>query len=116
MKSLAIVGYPTGFLAVQHLNDHHLHYGYFLRAAVAIGRYDPVWLAIYGSVVREMLLDVAAFDNGASGFPQLRNFNPYYGHSWADGSAYRSSDSSTPALPLPLPRRAPSKPGELHPL
>jgi hypothetical protein len=90
-----VVGYPTGFLAVQHLNDHHLHYGYFLRAAAAIGRYDPVWLAIYGPIVREMLLDVAAFDNGASGFPQLRNFNPYYGHSWADGSAYGGTNQES---------------------
>lgn len=90
-----IVGYPTGFLAVQHLNDHNLHYGYFLRAAAEIGRYDPVWLATYGPIVREMMLDVAAFDNGASGYPQLRNFNPYYGHSWADGSAYGGTNQES---------------------
>ena len=82
-----IVGYPPGFLAVQHLNDHNLHYGYFLRAVAAIGRYDRQWLNTYAPLVQELLLDVAAFDNGASGYPQLRNFNPYYGHSWADGYA-----------------------------
>jgi hypothetical protein len=83
-----IVGYPSGFGAIQNLNDHNLQYGYFLRAAATIGRYDPLWLATYGPIIQEMLLDVAAFDNGASGYPQLRNFNPYYGHSWAAGAAY----------------------------
>ena len=34
-------GFPAGFGSVQNLNDHHFHFGYFLRAAAAIGRYDP---------------------------------------------------------------------------
>jgi hypothetical protein len=95
-----IVGYPSGFGAIQNLNDHNLQYGYFLRAAATIGRYDPLWLATYGPIIQEMLLDVAAFDNGASGYPQLRNFNPYYGHSWAACAAYggTNQESSSEAI------------------
>ncbi len=88
-------GYPDGFFAVGHLSDHHYHYGYFLRAAALIGRYDPLWLNTYIPVLKELLLDVAAFDNGASGYPQLRNFNPYYGHSWADGQAYGGNNQES---------------------
>jgi Glycosyl hydrolase family 81 C-terminal domain len=90
-----IYGYPDGFGAVGHLADHHYHYGYFLRAAAAIGRYDPAWLQRHLPIIKSLLLDVAAFDNGASGFPQLRNFNPYYGHSWADGAAYGGNNQES---------------------
>jgi hypothetical protein len=88
-------GYPDGFGDVGHLADHHYHYGYFLRAAAAIGRYDPAWLKTHLPIFNSLLLDVAAFDNGASGFPQLRNFNPYYGHNWADGAAYGGNNQES---------------------
>jgi endoglucanase Acf2 len=42
--------------------------------------------------------DVACFNcNGTSGFkyPPLRNFNPYYGHSWADGAAYGGNNQES---------------------
>ena len=38
------VGYPSGYGSVQYFNDHHFHYGYFLRAAAMIGRADGEWL------------------------------------------------------------------------
>ena len=88
-------GYPDGFGDVGHLADHHYHYGYFLRAAAAIGRYDPAWLQAHLPMFKSLMLDVAAFDNGASGFPQLRNFNPFYGHSWADGAAYGGNNQES---------------------
>ena len=90
-----LYGYPAGYGDVQSLSDHHYHYGYFLRAAAEIGRYDLPWLWKYTQIFADLLNDVAAFDNGASGFPQLRNFNPYYGHSWADGAAYGGNNQES---------------------
>ena len=86
---------PTDLATSATFADHHYHYGYFLRAAAAIGRYDPAWLKTHLPIFNSLLLDVAAFDNGASGFPQLRNFNPYYGHNWADGAAYGGNNQES---------------------
>ena len=96
-------GYPDGYGAVGHLADHHYHYGYFLRAAAAIGRYDPAWLTSHMTIFTNLLNDVACFNcsptNGFT-YPPLRNFNPYYGHSWADGAAYggNNQESTSEAL------------------
>jgi hypothetical protein len=91
-------GYPDGYGDVGHLADHHYHYGYFLRAAAAIGRYDPDWLKAHMTIFTNLLSDVACFNcNGGNQFtyPPLRNFNPYYGHSWADGAAYGGNNQES---------------------
>ena len=82
-----IVGFPDGYGAVQDINDHHFHYGYFLRAAALIGRYDPNWLAAYKDSFDLLRQDVANFDRANQKFPFLRNFDVYSGHSWAAGDA-----------------------------
>jgi len=82
-----MVGFPDGFGSVQDINDHHFHYGYFLKAAALIGRYDPNWLAAYGDVLDLLRQDVANFDRTNQKFPFLRNFDVYSGHSWAAGDA-----------------------------
>lgn len=80
-------GFPQGYLSVQSLNDHHFHYGYFLRAAAAIGRYDPAWLKAYQPLFENLRGDIATYDRTDTRYPLLRNFSPFYGHSWADGLA-----------------------------
>lgn len=80
-------GFPAGFGSVQNLNDHHFHYGYFLRALAVIGRYDRRWFNNYLPLIEQLRHDVANFDRTNTKYPFLRNFSPFYGHSWADGTS-----------------------------
>lgn len=79
-------GFPAGYGSVQNLNDHHFHFGYFLRAAAAIGRYDRDWLNAYRPFFERLRKDVANYDRTDTSYPFLRNFSPFYGHNWADGT------------------------------
>ena len=79
-------GFPAGFTSVQGLSDHHFHFGYFLRAAAAIGRYDPAWLNAYLPFFDQLRKDVANYNRNDTAYPFLRNFSPFYGHNWADGT------------------------------
>ncbi|MFH1243903.1 MAG: glycosyl hydrolase [Pseudomonadota bacterium] len=85
-KYYTIYGFPEGYLSVQNLCDKHFHWGYFLRSAAAIGRYDKGWLQNHMPLFEKLVADVASFDRGNE-YPFLRNFSPFYGHSWADGLA-----------------------------
>jgi hypothetical protein len=80
-------GQPEGYGSVQNLNDKHFHWGYFLRSAAAIGRYDKAWLQAYLPLFSEMIGDVATYDRSSTRYPFLRNFSPFYGHHWANGTA-----------------------------
>ncbi len=84
-----LIGYPAGYGSDTELNDHHFHYGYFLRAAAEIARHDPSWAsdARWGGMIRLLQRDVASGDRSDRMFPYLRNFDPYAGHSWASGLA-----------------------------
>jgi endoglucanase Acf2 len=84
-----LIGYPSSYGAATHLNDHHFHYGYFLRAAAEVGRSDPAWLAPdrYGPFVDLLARDIASGRRGDGTFPFFRVFDPYAGHSWAAGDA-----------------------------
>ena len=81
------VGYPSGYGSVQNFNDHHFHYGYFLRAAAMIGRADPEWLQAHLPMIDALRRDVATYDRADNSYPFLREFSPFYGHSWANGTA-----------------------------
>ncbi len=81
------VGYPSGYGSVQNFNDHHFHYGYFLRAAAMIGRADPAWLQAYMPMIDALRRDVATYDRADTSYPFLREFSPFYGHSWANGTS-----------------------------
>ena len=39
----SVVSYPEEYDAVRNLNDHHFHYGYWIRAASDITLREPVW-------------------------------------------------------------------------
>jgi len=84
-----LIGYPASFGSDKELNDHHFHYGYFLRAAAEMARHDPGWAKDerYGGMVRLLIRDIASADRTDPLFPFLRNFDPYAGHSWASGHA-----------------------------
>ncbi len=84
----ALFGFPQEYGSVTQINDHHFHYGYWLQAAAAIGLRDREWLADerWGSMVRELVKDIATTERGRTDFPFLRNFDPYEGHSWASGT------------------------------
>ena len=82
-----VVSYPDEFFAVEQMNDHHFHYGYFIRAAAEIALRDPAWAAKekWGPMVELLIADIATTQRGRADFPFLRNFDAYEGHSWASG-------------------------------
>jgi len=71
----------------EKLNDHHFHYGYYIRAAAVLGAADPAYLAQVRDSVSAMVGDVANSARTSTRYPYLRNFDVYEGHSWADGFA-----------------------------
>lgn len=82
-----LLGYPEEYFSVVQMNDHHFHYGYWIRAIAEIGLRDPAWVAKdrWGGMVDLLVRDIASTERGGSDFPFLRNFDPYEGHSWASG-------------------------------
>ena len=94
-----LIGYADSFGSAADLNDHHFHYGYFVRGAAALARTDPGWADDdrWGGMIELLIRDYANWErpdgtpdpssNPAGSFPFLRNFSPYAGHSWAAGSA-----------------------------
>jgi len=85
----ALIGFPPSYGSDAELNDHHFHYGYFLRAAAEIVRRDPAWGndSRWGKMVRLLIRDIADPARDDRQFPFLRSFDPYAGHSWASGHA-----------------------------
>ncbi len=87
-KSLgAVASYPDEFFAIAEINDHHFWYGYWIRTAAEIALRDPAWIAKdqWGPMVELLIADIATAERGRADFPFLRNFDPYEGHSWANG-------------------------------
>jgi endoglucanase Acf2 len=84
-----LIGYPAGYGSDTELNDHHFHYGYFLRAAGEVARRDPAWAKDdrFGGMLKLIIRDIASDKHDDPLFPYLRNFDPYAGHSWASGHA-----------------------------
>jgi endoglucanase Acf2 len=83
----AVASYPDEFFAIAEINDHHFWYGYWIRAAAEIALRDPAWAAKerWGAMVDLLVADIATTERGRADFPFLRNFDPYEGHSWANG-------------------------------
>lgn len=82
-----VAAYPDEFFSIQQMNDHHFHYGYWIRAAAEIAMRDPAWAAKdrWGGMVEMLIKDIANTERGSPDFPYLRNFDAYEGHSWAVG-------------------------------
>jgi hypothetical protein len=71
----------------EKLNDHHFHYGYYIRAAAVLGLTDPAFLSQVRARVALLVNDIASQDRASVVFPYLRTMDVYEGHSWADGYA-----------------------------
>jgi endoglucanase Acf2 len=83
----ALVGSKPSYGSDVPLNDHHFHYGYFIRAAAEVARHDPSWAGNWGPMVELLIRDIASPDPADPMFPRLRCFDRYAGHSWASGNA-----------------------------
>lgn len=104
-----MIPYPTGFDADTLVNDHHFHYGYWIRAAAQLAlaqaqKRDPdnapgTFIRNYGATVNLIIKDIAnplrgdtgkigdnatQFPNGPA-MPFMRYPDGYFGHSWASG-------------------------------
>ena len=99
-----VVSYPEEYFSVVQMNDHHFHYGYWIRAVAEIALRDPAWAAKaqWGSMVDLLVKDIATAERGRADFPFLRNFDAYEGHSWASGIGLgaegNNQESSSEAL------------------
>jgi len=82
-----LVGSPPSYGSDLPLNDHHFHYGYFIRAAAEAARNDPAWGRRWAPMVELLIREIASTDRNDSMFPYLRCFDKYAGHSWASGDA-----------------------------
>ena len=83
----SMIGSKASYGSDMPLNDHHFHYGYFIRAAGEIARLDPEWAKKWGPMVMMLIRDIASPNREDSMFPYIRCFDKYAGHSWASGDA-----------------------------
>jgi endoglucanase Acf2 len=83
----SVLAHPQEYFSIDEMNDHHFHYGYWIRAAAEVALRDPDWASAqrYGPMVDLLVADIATAERGRSDFPFLRNFDAYEGHSWASG-------------------------------
>ncbi len=84
-----VLAHPEEYFSIEQMNDHHFHYGYWIRSAAEIALREPSWATAdrWGPIVDLLIADIATTRRGASDFPFLRHFDPYEGHSWASGNA-----------------------------
>ena len=82
-----VLAHPQEYFSIDQMNDHHFHYGYWIRTAAEIALRDPQWASRerYGAIVDLLVADIATTQRGGRDFPFLRTFDPYEGHSWASG-------------------------------
>ena len=83
----SLIGYPASYGSDGELNDHHFHYGYFVKAASTVARYDSAWATSYAGSVGMLVRDANNPRRDDPLFPFLRHFDIYEGHSWASGHA-----------------------------
>lgn len=84
-----VLAHPEEYFSIEQMNDHHFHYGYWIRTAAEIALRDPAWAAAdrWGPIVDLLVADIATTKRGSPDFPFLRHFDVYEGHSWASGNA-----------------------------
>ena len=82
-----LIGSKPSYGSDQALNDHHFHYGYFIRAAAEVARHEPAWAKQWGPMIEMLIREIASPDRQDPLFPFIRCFDKYAGHSWASGNA-----------------------------
>jgi endoglucanase Acf2 len=82
-----VVAHPEEYFSIEQMNDHHFHYGYWIRTMADIALRDPAWASKtqWGGMVDLLIADIATAERGRADFPFLRHFDVYEGHSWASG-------------------------------
>jgi endoglucanase Acf2 len=82
-----LASHPNEFHAIEEINDQHFWFGYWIRAAADLALRDRGWAdpQRWGAVIDLMVANIANFDRELRELPFLRNFDPYEGHSWANG-------------------------------
>lgn len=99
-----VLAYPEEYFSIEQMNDHHFHYGYWIRTMAEIALRDPEWASPqrWGGMVPWLIRDIATTERGRSDFPFLRHFDVYEGHSWASGIALgdlgNNQESSSEAI------------------
>ena len=99
-----LIGYPASYGSDTEVNDHHFHYGYFVKAAAEVARHDKAWASEskWGAMVRLLIRDIADPNRDDPMFPFLRSLDCYAGHSWASGHAKfgdgNNNESSSEAM------------------
>ena len=86
------IGYPSGFGSSREINDHMFHYGYFIKAAAIVSRFDTAWREKWKDAINLLVHEIANDRRDNKGFekiptPFLRNFDVYEGRAWASGHA-----------------------------
>lgn len=76
------------------LNDHHFHYGYYIRTAAVLADYDISLIPKIKDKINQMVKDIASTERSGEDDPFLRNFDIYEGHSWADGYGSTASGNN----------------------
>lgn len=76
------------FSTAGELSDHHFTHGYLTYAAGVLAMYDPTFYANYKDIIDFEVNDYACTDKDNTEFPYLRCFDPWAGHSWANGLGY----------------------------
>ena len=82
-----LIGSKASYGSDSQLNDHHFHYGYFIRAAAEVARHDLAWAEKWAPMVNVLIREIASNDRDDPLFPYTRCFDFYAGHSWASGHA-----------------------------
>lgn len=82
-KTSVIAKFPE--FGNENLNDHHFHYGYYIRTAAVLANFDLPFLSKVQSKIHTMVADIATTQRDESSYPYLRNFDVYESHSYADG-------------------------------
>lgn len=79
--------HPSEFHAIEEINDQHFWFGYWIRSAAEVALRDREWASTerWGKAVDLMVDNIANPDRQRADVPFLRTFDPYEGHSWANG-------------------------------
>jgi len=99
-----VLAYPEEYYSVRQLNDHHFHYGYWIRTLAELSLREPSLASAeqWGPMVEWLIRDIATPDRNDPQFPFLRHFDAYEGHSWASGVALgalgNNQESSSEAI------------------
>jgi endoglucanase Acf2 len=94
-------GYQADFYNGMY-TDHHFHYGYFLYAAAVVAKFDPKWVSTHKQQIDLLARDIANPSEQDKYFPEMRMFDAFEGHGFANGlgpgASGRNQESSSESV------------------